>query len=68
MQVKILEKAELDILESAQLKATRILIQLPWKCRNKILNAKFLRNVKTLKENLQIARLNILPQITLNQL
>jgi len=73
MQVKILEKAKLDILESAQLKASRILLQLPWncsiqgirrlfcmesmQCRNKILNAKFLRNVKTLKENLQIARL-----------
>ena len=69
MQVKILEKAELD----AQLKASRILLQLPWncsiqgirrlfcmesmQCRNKILNAKFLRNAKTLKENLQIARL-----------
>jgi len=26
-------------------------------CRNKILNAKFLRNIKTLKENLQISRL-----------
>jgi hypothetical protein len=73
MQVKIFEKAELDILESAQLKASRILLQLPWncsiqgirrlfcmesmQCRNKILNAKFLRNAKTLKENLQIARL-----------
>ena len=73
MQVKILEKAELDIIESAQLKASRILLQLPWncsiqgirrlfcmesmQCRNKILNAKFLRNAKTLKENLQIARL-----------
>jgi hypothetical protein len=32
MQVKILEKAELDILESAQLKASRILLQLPWNC------------------------------------
>jgi hypothetical protein len=26
-------------------------------CRNKIVNAKFLRNIKTLKENLQISRL-----------
>jgi hypothetical protein len=73
LQVKIMEKSELDILESAQLKASRILLQLPWncsiqgirrlfcmesmQCRNKILNAKFLRNLKTLKENLQISRL-----------
>jgi hypothetical protein len=73
LQVKILERQELDILESAQLKACRILMHLPWncsiqgirrlfciesmQCRNKILNAKFLRNLKTLKENLQIARL-----------
>ena len=72
-QIKILEKPELDILESAQLKASRILLQLPWncsiqairrlfclesmQCRNKILNAKFLRCLKTLKENLQISRL-----------
>ena len=72
-QVKILEQTELDILESAQLKAARILLQLPWncsiqairrlfclesmQCRNKILNAKFLRCLKTLKENLQISRL-----------
>ena len=72
-QVKILENSQLDILESAQLKASRILLQLPWncsiqairrlcclesmQCRNKILNAKFLRNMKTLKENLQISRL-----------
>lgn len=73
LQIKILEKSELDILESAQLKASRILLQLPWncsiqairrlfclesmECRNKILNAKFLRCMKTLKENLQISRL-----------
>jgi len=73
LQVKILEQSELDILEAAQLKATRILLQLPWncsiqairrlfclesmQCRNKILNAKFLRNLKTLKENIQISRL-----------
>lgn len=73
LQIKILEKSELDLLESAQLKASRILLQLPWncsiqairrlfclesmQCRNKILNAKFLRCLKTLKENLQISRL-----------
>ena len=73
LQVKILENSDLDILESSQLKASRILLQLPWncsiqairrlfclesmQCRNKILNAKFLRSLKTLKENLQIARL-----------
>jgi hypothetical protein len=73
LQVKILEKSELDIIEAAQLKASRILLQLPWncsiqgirrlfcmesmQCRNKILNSKFLRNLKTLKENLQISQL-----------
>ena len=72
-QVKILDISNLDILESAQLKASRILLQLPWncsiqglrrlfcmesmQCRNKILNAKFIRSLKTLKENLQISRL-----------
>ena len=72
-QVKILEKSNLDILEGAQLKASRILLQLPWncsiqgirrlfcmesmQCRNKILNAKFIRSLKILKENLQISRL-----------
>ena len=67
LQVKILEKSDLDILESAQLKASRILLQIQgvrslfcmesMQCRNKILNTKFLRNIKTLKENLQISRL-----------
>ena len=73
LQVKILEKSDLDILEGSQLKASRILLQLPWncaiqairrlfcmesmQCRNKILNAKFIRSLKTLKENLQISRL-----------
>ena len=32
LQIKILEKSELDMLESAQLKASRILLQLPWNC------------------------------------
>jgi hypothetical protein len=73
LQLKILENSDMDILESAQLKAARILLQLPWngsiqairrlfcmesmQCRNKILNAKFIRNLKILKENLQISRL-----------
>lgn len=73
LQLKILDKSDLDLLEGAQLKASRILLQLPWncsiqairrlfcmesmQCRNKILNAKFLRNLKILKENLQICRL-----------
>ena len=73
LQLKILEKSDLDILEASQLKASRILLQMPWncsiqairrlfcmesmQCRNKILNAKFLRNLKILKENLQISRL-----------
>jgi hypothetical protein len=73
LQLKILDKSDLDLLEGAQLKASRILLQLPWncsiqairrlfcmesmQCRNKILNAKFLRNLKILKENLQISRL-----------
>ena len=72
-QVKIFKTGELDILEAAQLKASRILLQLPWncsiqairrlfciesmQCRNKILNAKFVRNMKKLKENLQISKL-----------
>ena len=73
LQIKILENSDIDTLEAAQLKASRILLQLPWncsiqairrlfcmesmQCRNKILNAKFLRNLKTLKESLQISRL-----------
>ena len=73
LQVKIFERADLDLLEASQLKATRVLLQLPWncsiqgirrlfclesmQCRNKILNAKFLRNAKMLKENMQISRL-----------
>jgi hypothetical protein len=73
LQLKILEKSDLDFLEAAQLKAARILLQMPWncsiqairrlfcmesmQCRNKILNAKFARNLKILKENLQISRL-----------
>ena len=73
LQVKILKLRDLDVLESAQLKASRVLLQLPWncsiqairrlfciesmQCRNKILNAKFLRSMNNLKENLKIARL-----------
>ena len=34
LQVKVLENSELDILESAQLKASRILLQLPWNNNN----------------------------------
>ena len=72
-QVKIFKTGEWDILESAQLKASRILLQLPWncsiqairrlfciesmQCRNKILNARFFNSMKTLKENLQISKL-----------
>jgi hypothetical protein len=37
IQVKILEKSKLDILESAQLNASRILLQLPWDCQFKLL-------------------------------
>ena len=73
LQIKILENSDIDTLEAAQLKASRILLQLPWncsiqairrlfcmesmQCRNKILNAKFMRNLKTLNESLQISRL-----------
>ena len=73
LQIKKLENSDIDTLEAAQLKASRILLQLPWncsiqairrlfcmesmQCRNKILNAKFMRNLKTLNESLQISRL-----------
>jgi hypothetical protein len=63
----------LDVLEAAQLKASRILLQLPWncsiqairrlfcmesmQCRNKILNAKFLRSMHKLEDYTQITKL-----------
>ena len=68
-----MDTAVLDVLEAAQLKASRILLQLPWncsiqairrlfcmesmQCRNKILNAKFLSSMHKLEDYAQINRL-----------
>jgi hypothetical protein len=73
LQLKIMDTQVLDTLEAAQLKASRILLQLPWncsiqairrlfcmesmKCRNKILNAKFLRSMHKIEDYAQITRL-----------
>jgi hypothetical protein len=73
LQLKIMDSSALDTLEAAQLKASRILLQLPWNssiqairrlfcmesmhCRNKILNAKFLRSMHRLEDYTQITRL-----------
>ena len=68
-----MDTAVLDVLEAAQLKASRILLQLPWncsiqairrlscmesmQCRNKILNGKFLCSMHKLCDYPQITRL-----------
>ena len=68
-----METKVLDVLEAAQLKASRILFQIPWncsiqairrlfcmesmQCRNKILNAKFLRSMHKLEDYTQITKL-----------
>ena len=73
LQLKIMDTSVLDALEATQLKASRILLQLPWncsiqairrlfcmesmQCRNKILNAKFLRSMHRLEDYVQITRL-----------
>ena len=73
LQLKIMETSVLDVLEAAQLKASRILLQLPYncsiqairrlfcmesmQCRNKILNAKFLRSMHQLEDYAQISQL-----------
>jgi len=80
LQLKIMDTSVLDVLEAAQLKASRILLQLPWncsiqairrlfcmesmQCRNKILNAKFYRSMHRLEDYAQIRQL---VQITSNQ-
>jgi len=73
LQLKIMDTAVMDIVEAAQLKASRILLQLPWncsiqairrlfclesmQCRNKILNAKFFRSMHRLEDYPQITQL-----------
>jgi hypothetical protein len=73
LQLKIMDTSVIDVLETAQLKASRILLQLPWncsiqairrlfcmesmQCRNKILNAKFLRSMHKLEGYTQITKL-----------
>ena len=68
-----MDTAVLDVLEATQLKASRILLQLPWncsiqairrlfclesmQCRNKILNAKFFRSMESLQDYVQITKL-----------
>ena len=73
LQLKIMDTSVSDLLEGMQLKASRILLQLPWncsiqairrlfclesmQCRNKILNAKFLCGLHKLKNYKQITQL-----------
>jgi hypothetical protein len=73
LQLKIMDTSVLDVLEATQLKASRILLQLPWncsiqairrlfclesmQCRNKILNAKFFRSIESLQDYDQITKL-----------
>jgi hypothetical protein len=80
LQLKIMDTSVLDVLESSQLKASRILLQLPWncsiqairrlfclesmQCRNKVLNAKFFHSMDRLEDYPQITKL---VQTTLNE-
>jgi hypothetical protein len=73
LQLKIMDTSVLDVLESSQLKASRIMLQLPWncsiqairrlfcmesmQCRNKILNAKFFHSMEKLQDYDQITKL-----------